>query len=46
MRPRHTPSDAEDPEQALRDIIIRLARQRAWADHVAAMTAQRAPRET
>lgn len=34
-------TDAETVDQALRDIIIRLARQRAWADHVASLQPRR-----
>lgn len=37
------PDDRAVLDQALRDLIIRLARNRAWADHLAAMESQGKP---
>lgn len=34
-------TDSQIIDQAMRDIIIRLARQRAWADHVASLQARK-----
>lgn len=42
MGPRQpTQSESEIIDQAMREVIIRLARQRAWADHVASLQARK-----
>lgn len=41
MDPQPTKAASDNIDQTMREIIIRLARQRAWADHVASLQARK-----